>query len=369
MSIQLITGAPGSGKSLRASAMLVEHQQKYPERLRFVAGFEEDDLYGIDFERVEYGFNWTELPDGSLVVVDEAHNHWKQREGRAAMPADVDALSMHRHRGFDFIVVTQHPKKMDVEILRQCTRHYHLVRRYGKEESIGYISEEYTEHRSKTSDRDVELWKFPRALYGLYKSAEVHDTNRRRVPQQFKKMAFWACAGSLVIIILVYKSWFTDDGLYGQLVAAPAPVDVVDADVDVIAPAPVNVIAPAPVDADVDVVPPPLVNADVDVAASTPVDGFDVGADDVYDTLNDVDVVAGCLSTADRCTCFTSGGDLIVPDFNEIDQHCLAFDNRPVLEPEQAFEVIADWVKPASPYFLAPLPPDKQADNKTTQAP
>jgi len=182
--IKFITGLPGAGKSLRAVDLIVE--ARHAGREVYVCG-----LYGIDpalgCHVIESPNLWQELPDGALVVIDEAQKWWPQRRS-GDPPGYIRALSEHRHRGFDFIIVTQHPGMVDKYVRTVCGEHEHVLRQFGMQAAkLVTWSECYDDPQSQsTRDRGTaKLWRYPKGLFELYKSATLH-TVKRRIPFRMK---------------------------------------------------------------------------------------------------------------------------------------------------------------------------------------
>ena len=63
----LITGTPGSGKSLFAVAKILELQKQFPDRELFA------DIEGLQIDGVERSpEDWRETPENSIIFYDEA---------------------------------------------------------------------------------------------------------------------------------------------------------------------------------------------------------------------------------------------------------------------------------------------------------
>ena len=106
MSMILITGTPGSGKSLFAVAKILELQKQFPERQIFA------DIEGLQIDGVERSpEDWRETPDNSIIFYDEAQQHERFRSGTSANRDEiVQKLQVHRHTGHDIYFITQSPR-------------------------------------------------------------------------------------------------------------------------------------------------------------------------------------------------------------------------------------------------------------------
>lgn len=223
MAIKLYTGLPGAGKSLSLVAELASMHKREPGRPVYA--------YGIDGLRDGLAEpcdprKWEDLPDGSIVVVDEAQKVWPARRA-GDPPPHVAAFSEHRHRGFDFLIATQNPQFLDSYIRGLVETHTHVVRRWGGKTVDRYV---WQEGQSNVKSRSVraagqrQRWKYPRECFDLYKSSTLH-TVKRRLPWQY-----WAMIAAAVLAIPV--GWYAVHRVVGlrhlerdALPQSSAPVD------------------------------------------------------------------------------------------------------------------------------------------------
>lgn len=195
MPIMLITGLPGSGKSLSAVEVLYREVQKGTGRTIYCVGI--DGLADGLAEPLDDPMRWQDLPDGSLIVVDEAQKFFPARRAETLPP--VRALSEHRHRGFDFVLITQHPMMIDAYVRKLVSEHVHVVRRWGASVSTKFRWSEVVEDVQSVSMRaraSETVWRYPKDLYRLYKSATLH-TVKRKLPWQLIALPLIAVAGAL----------------------------------------------------------------------------------------------------------------------------------------------------------------------------
>jgi hypothetical protein len=199
MAIKLYTGLPGAGKSLSLVDELRRMHEREPGRLVFA--------FGIDGLKPGLAQpcdprKWEDLPDGSIVVVDEAQKVWPSR--RAGDPPDhVRAFSEHRHRGFDFLIATQNPKFIDTYLRGLVDQHTHVVRRWNDSKVDRYIWQEGQEDVKSRAVRAAgqrQRWKYPKECFDMYKSSTMH-TMKRRLPWQYWLMI---AAGLLAVPMIWY---------------------------------------------------------------------------------------------------------------------------------------------------------------------
>lgn len=181
--MQLITGVPGAGKTLYAVQRIVDEVKEGREVYTNIAGIAVDGVQPIPEHN-----DWRELPDGSLVVYDEAHQIFPT-SGRPGLSSDprINDMDMHRHRGFDLCFVTQFPTKVHHEIRSMVDDHVHLLRNFGAPSATVYRWPEATNvnDREARGRADSSPWVYPRSLYKLYKSSEIH-TAKTRIPAKIK---------------------------------------------------------------------------------------------------------------------------------------------------------------------------------------
>ncbi len=204
--LRLITGADGTGKTLMAIQLLKEMSEQN-ERLR-KEGKPTRGLYtDIDGCRVPgVGLakpDWREMPRGSFIVYDEAHKIFPAtgKPGRSDDPR-IREFDEHRHRGYDFVFVTQWPSKIHHEIRQMVQDHKHLTRAFGMGRS-GMRAwnrcqpDPYDEKVQETAQE--EIWVHPADCFGLYDSAEVHtDSYKFRMPKKI-----WQAVSRVVVLLLV----------------------------------------------------------------------------------------------------------------------------------------------------------------------
>ncbi|MGX7005136.1 zonular occludens toxin domain-containing protein [Caballeronia sp. KNU42] len=181
MAITLITGTPGSGKTLYAVWMM-QKQLKAGRRL-VVDGIR--DL-AIDHELVDElwirdWFNQCRQQD--LIVIDEVQRIWPPQSVSVKPGVDIDELHKHRHRGVDFIIITQHPQRVHKTIRDLVGRHLHVRRLFGLKQAMVYEWDHCHNPNSGFRDAVKTRWGYPRGVFDLYTSAEVHTKQKAVVPK------------------------------------------------------------------------------------------------------------------------------------------------------------------------------------------
>lgn len=227
--LYLITGQPGNGKSLLAMQMLrdehdrnaaaVKAGKEQPRRFftNIAGATGEENAEAFPWvERLPEHNDWTQLPDGSYVVYDEAHSDGKTpglerygelfpATGRPGESSDhrVRAMSTHRHRGFDLVLITQYPNKVHHQVRTLVGEHVHLNRAMGLNAS-GLFRwtrtqvDPYDEQQREKAEEEV--WTHPKDLHKRYKSSSLHTASHKfRIPKKA-----WAGLSKLVVTLLVF---------------------------------------------------------------------------------------------------------------------------------------------------------------------
>jgi len=214
MPITCITGTPGAGKTLSALEELfreigISVRGKTPDQLRselqssatrpvFVC-----NVRGLQpglFEEIKDPYGWEDLPDGSLILVDEAWEFFGRHLRNNDDPRILN-FAKHRHRGFDWIMTTQSPSQLAPFLRDLLGRHIHVTRKFGTQTTYRYEWPHVQESpNSQTAKGHAieQLWTFPREVFALYESATLH-TVKRRIP---RKIIFAAVAGALALIAI-----------------------------------------------------------------------------------------------------------------------------------------------------------------------
>lgn len=177
--ITLLTGLPGNGKTLFA----LWHVKKYSEAENRKVYYSGISNLQLPWELVEPE-KWHDLPPGSIIVIDEAQTVFPKKPNGASLPDFYSKLAVHRHKGFDIFLITQHPSLVDNFVRQLCGRHYHTIRKFGMSRSTIYEwSAVNAAPQSATSHKNAITlkWAYPTEVYGYYKSAEVH-TVKRSIP-------------------------------------------------------------------------------------------------------------------------------------------------------------------------------------------
>lgn len=195
--LELNTGVPGGGKTLsmvQELARLIKRWEKHPDEARpiFVLGIPELALphAPVPLKSVQVDKagaprlvpDWDEMPDGSLVIIDECQGVFPPRSSQSTPPAHVAWLNTHRHRGFDLWLTTQQPKLIDSSVRALVGRHKHFRRLFGMKRAVVYEWDACSDSLSGMNNAVKTNWSYPTEVFKWYKSAEIHTKQKFKLP-------------------------------------------------------------------------------------------------------------------------------------------------------------------------------------------
>ena len=211
--IYLITGNPGAGKSVESISLALQLAKCDPWKNKpCVRPLYVSNVRGFQFDKVPGSLplpkdqvaNWESLPDGSVILIDEVQDVIPQRDKGRPVPSWVQELAKHRHRGFDFVLVTQHPSNMDVFVRRLVGEHRHMRRKHRLLSFLTFFKagalritwdrfeprmEDFLAQRNAVKSGAT----YDKRNFTLYESTTL-DTQKPKLP--------WQLAGVLVLVVV-----------------------------------------------------------------------------------------------------------------------------------------------------------------------
>lgn len=211
--IYLTTGQPGAGKTLWTLSYVKRMAEK-ENRQVYYNGIPDLKIPGwLELDKPE---EWHQLPTGAIIVLDEAQRLFRPRGVGSNVPAYVQALETHRHKGHDLFVITQHPMLIESNLRRLVGKHWHVMRTFGMNRATVHEFTELKQEPDKSREGSIRHeWQYPKEVFGYYKSAEVH-THKRSIP-----MRVWMLiALPIVLGGLIFTAYtMLDPEKYAQKVA------------------------------------------------------------------------------------------------------------------------------------------------------
>ncbi len=205
--ITLITGTPGSSKTLNAIDLILNDP-----------AFKDRDVYAynlsgltLDWDIIDedQAKNWYNLPKGAVILLDECQDLFPPEKFGSKVPEHISKLNTHRHLGIDLVLITQHPKLIDTKVRRLVGQHFHFKRQFGLESATRFTFQQCADdpndyHAQKAATKTRK--RFNKKLYGVYKSAEVH-THKKKIP-----WLVWALLALIVVVVVTIYSVINNFG-------------------------------------------------------------------------------------------------------------------------------------------------------------
>ena len=344
--IYLITGTPGTGKTAFAVSSIINNREglfKYetedgevvdrPLYFCHIDGLDEKALkaHRLTEEQIQSAPLNELVPQGSVVIVDEADYAYPTRAAAKEVPPYVKTLKELRHDGFTLILMTQHPSMLDSYLRNLVGKHWHLERKQvGTKLYEFYRCETNLASACAAKGVTSDFYKPDKRAFKYYKSASVHI--------KFKKKLHPVFYGMGLLLVCAPLFFYYSSGRFKRYVGAdeqPAAVAIAETS------------APAQQQAAADNYPaaPPM-------AASVPI-GAKVEdyrprianlqeTAPIYDNLRQVADFprrVACVASADSCNCYSQQAT-ILPNISTAECRAIVkqrpFDPYRKIEPERA---------------------------------
>lgn len=192
--ITLGTGLPGNGKTL-FMLWYIAAKAKKENREVFYHNVKNLNTDAVGPWQEFEPEKWMDLPHGSIILIDECQEIFPKKPNGAQLPPHYNELAKHRHKGFDIFLITQHPTLIDNFVRRLVGQHFHSVRKFGLQRSTIYewsSCQPGPETMSSQKTAVTLKWKYPKEVFGWYKSAEVH-TVKRAIPAKLILAVLFVC--------------------------------------------------------------------------------------------------------------------------------------------------------------------------------
>lgn len=170
--LNLVTGLPGHGKTLW-TLNAIRKLEKESGRRVFYWNIPECKFA---WEKLDNPDQWHELPEGAIVLMDEAQKVFPVRAHTAAVPKKCSEFETHRHKGYDVFLITQDAMLIDHHVRRLVGRHVHVKRPFGSK-FANVFEWEGVHNPNDFHDRKKALtakFFYPKELFGMYHSADIH---------------------------------------------------------------------------------------------------------------------------------------------------------------------------------------------------
>lgn len=214
--ITLITGAPGSGKTAYAvnevlkllkqgDRIVITHgitDLKLPTRRAYCKSETCESCRKSqlpdDADYIDKWHLW--VPDNAILLLDEVQEIWPNYNERKEPVDSIKGFEKHRHRGLDFILLTQHPTFISNHVQRLCSVHKHLTASWARRYVMEYPKVTVSLTESATAGVK-STYVLPKRVFGLYKSATTHYSVSRKIPAA----VYVLCLALLVVVYTGFK--------------------------------------------------------------------------------------------------------------------------------------------------------------------
>lgn len=204
--ITLITGAPGSGKTLYCIDKIIQplvgtsvigtgpqgEAIVYPREIF-------TNINGLKLPHQLIDAAWlsdlaTNKQSGAVVVFDEVQRVWPNRVSGTKKPAGVEYLETHRHDGIDVVLLTQNPQLLDPAVRALVGRHLHMRRFGGIGAAVVYEWDACSNGLNFKSAFAKKAYRYSKRVFQLYDSAKIHTKQRRSLPAALWGVLIGVCA-------------------------------------------------------------------------------------------------------------------------------------------------------------------------------
>lgn len=309
--ITVITGTPGAGKTLYTIEKLLLPMLGKTVKGRDESGNEVEhprtiytNINGlqIDHELIDKGGAWEQdkgskewkfqgLPGGladwhkwakpgALIVFDEVQKVWPRMPNGSPITPDIQELDTHRHKGVDFVLITQTVNNISSHIHGLGGRHLHVRRVGNMKAAIVYEWDHVSKSLQYSKAIAKAPWRYSKKVFKLYKSAELHTKVKRSVPP----LIWFILAGIGIAIygVPTYIERMKERTAGGGAVVEQKHVETQKNDFAALAEA---------------------------SSAQSPAQTALAAA-----VEPEKPKLSGCVATADRCQCFTEQGHQVEPE-------------------------------------------------------
>lgn len=196
MSITLLTAVPGGGKTSYVVWEVIRDAHKKGQII-YTVGIPKLTIPTIELSYEDIR-SWNVLaPEStasnpilatiemnSIIVIDEVQKIWPATGSKIS--DDIKDLSVHRHYGLSFFIITQSPNLIHRNVLSLVDRHLHIGVKWSGRKL--YEWPEYCRNPSAKSSKDMAVtqsYKLPKESFKLYHSATAHVKPKKSIPISF----------------------------------------------------------------------------------------------------------------------------------------------------------------------------------------
>uniref|UniRef100_UPI000D2FFFE9 zonular occludens toxin family protein n=1 Tax=Neisseria weaveri TaxID=28091 RepID=UPI000D2FFFE9 len=340
--LYLITGVPGSGKTLKMISDLMNRKdlQNRPLYLDGIPEVNSDIIPNQPIPEGESMQTWHKwAPTGAILVIDECQRVFRPMPSGSKIPDYIAELETHRHRGIDIFLLTQHPRLIHANVRSLIGHHCHIGKTsLGARRMVEWERCANPEANSDIANGVKSVYTLDKKAFGVYKSAEEHT----KIKTSRSKIIYIFPLALLAIILgcfYVYESY--------KDIAKPIEQPKVSASAE--SPDTVGAVAASAAnDTNVSGQYPPIETKSAKPERPKPhlseddykprIDGQPHTAP-IYDSLNKqiktMPYPVACVKNANKCTCYT---DQATPIKGLAKSQCLDFVENGIYNPYKQTE-------------------------------
>lgn len=199
--VVLMTGTPGSGKTLKLVSMMDKDEDVFKPDENGIKRKVFTNINGLKLPHIPVSsklseqthstdeklsfhdcYEWIQKPEnhGSILIIDEAQDVWPTRSAGAKVPPNVEWLNTHRHLGVDIFVLTQNPKYLDLNLRGLVKKHWHIAANKLGMRTLLEWKYCATNPVAQAKDAFASIYKPDESVYDKYISAQVHTDNKTK---------------------------------------------------------------------------------------------------------------------------------------------------------------------------------------------
>lgn len=197
MAVYLVTGQPGHGKTAYAIDLAFKFQKE--GRSIYASGIKDFDYDKAGWGELADPTQWEQLPDGSVVLLDECYSVFPNRNAGTKVPPHVDAMARHRHRGFDFILVAQQGLQLDPFLRGLYESHVHVRQNSVWKRKTKLKRWDAYQGAVNGPCADVVDWIRPNYVFDYYTSTTL-VTTKRSMPMWMR----WVIVGIVFVLGMLF---------------------------------------------------------------------------------------------------------------------------------------------------------------------
>ncbi|MFP5074092.1 zonular occludens toxin domain-containing protein [Neisseria sp. WLZKY-1] len=220
--IYLVTGTPGTGKTAMVVDMILNNVDGLFKMTIEDGTVVDRPLYfchidGLDAKKFKaHELSEEEIqsapldqimPQGGVLIVDEADYTYPVRPPSQAVPPYIKTLKELRHHGFTLILMVQHPTMIDRYIRQLVAKHIHLERKVIGTKRYEFFRCEESLNAAAFTSVVGSPYRPPKEAFKYYKSASQHIKFKKKLHPVFIMIPI-GIAFMFYLGVPLFSKWF-----------------------------------------------------------------------------------------------------------------------------------------------------------------